>query len=228
MTVTGKGETVTAPLLWAFGRGQAGQTYVFERDGAFYESRVSFYNALGGLDLTMGAQQSQARNIEEAAGRRMDAIGARDCFGCHSTGAVSGGRLHLESHRARRGLRILPRAAGPARGGGARRKCGGGEDAETGRPRRRGDVGTLRALPPHVVADRAERPARRAQRPLPAVPPDQQQVLRHGRRAHLPAPPATIRTVRWKPARRRTMPSAPPATPRRCTPRPAVSPRPTA
>ena len=31
MTVTGKGETITAPLLWAFGRGQAGQTYVFER-----------------------------------------------------------------------------------------------------------------------------------------------------------------------------------------------------
>jgi hypothetical protein len=97
MTVTGKGETVTVPLLWAFGRGQAGQTYVFERGGALYESRVSFYNALGGLDLTMGAQQSQARNIDDAAGRRMDDIGARECFGCHSTGAVSGGRLHLES-----------------------------------------------------------------------------------------------------------------------------------
>ena len=97
MTVTGKGETITAPLLWAFGRGQAGQTYVFERDGAFYESRVSFYNALGGLDLTMGAQPSQPKNIDDAAGRRMDATGARECFGCHSTGAVSGGRLHLES-----------------------------------------------------------------------------------------------------------------------------------
>ena len=58
MTVAGKGETLTVPLLWAFGRGQAGQTYIFERDGVFYESRVSFYNALGGLDLTMGAQQS--------------------------------------------------------------------------------------------------------------------------------------------------------------------------
>ncbi len=97
MTVTGKGETISAQLLWAFGQGQAGQTYVFERDGALYESRVSFYNALGGLDLTMGAQQSQPKNIEEAAGRRMDSIGARDCFGCHSADAVSGGRLHLES-----------------------------------------------------------------------------------------------------------------------------------
>ena len=97
MTVSGKGETLTVPLLWAFGRGQAGQTYIFERDGVFYESRVSFYNAFEGLDLTMGAQQSQARNIDDAAGRRMDTLDARDCFGCHSTGAVSGGRLHLES-----------------------------------------------------------------------------------------------------------------------------------
>ena len=97
MTVTGGGETVTVPLLWAFGLGQAGQTYVFEHNGVLYESRVSFYNALGGLDLTMGAQQIKPSGIDDAAGRRMDAIGARDCFGCHSTGAVSGGQLHLPS-----------------------------------------------------------------------------------------------------------------------------------
>jgi hypothetical protein len=97
MTVKGKGETITVALLWAFGRGQAGQTYVFERNGALYESRVSYYNAVGGLDLTMGAQSIKPGNIEEAAGRLMDSIGARDCFGCHSTGAVSSGRLHLDS-----------------------------------------------------------------------------------------------------------------------------------
>jgi hypothetical protein len=97
MTVTGGDGTVTVPLVWAFGLGQAGQTYVFERNGAFYESRVSFYNALGGLDLTMGAQQIKPSSIDDAAGRRMDAIGARDCFGCHSTGAVSGGQLHMQS-----------------------------------------------------------------------------------------------------------------------------------
>jgi hypothetical protein len=97
LTVEGGGESITVPLLWAFGRGQAGQTYVFERNGIFYESRVSFYNALGKLDLTMGAQGSRPRSIEEAAGRRMEASGARDCFGCHSTGAVVGARLHLES-----------------------------------------------------------------------------------------------------------------------------------
>jgi hypothetical protein len=99
MTVTGTGDSVTVPLEWAFGRGQAGQTYVFQRNGALYESRVSFYNSLNGLDLTMGAQQAPARTIDDALGRRMDTIGARECFGCHSTGAVSGGALHLEAIR---------------------------------------------------------------------------------------------------------------------------------
>jgi hypothetical protein len=97
LTVTGGGETLTVKLLWAFGRGQAGQTYVFERGGTYYESRVSFYNALHGLDLTMGAQPGRPKNIEEAAGHRMGPRDALDCFGCHSSGAVSGGRLHLES-----------------------------------------------------------------------------------------------------------------------------------
>jgi hypothetical protein len=97
LTVSGGGKTVTANLLWAFGRGQAGQTYVFERDGTYYESRVSFYNALRNIDVTMGAQSAKPADIEEAAGHRMGPRDAMECFGCHSTGAVSGGRLHLES-----------------------------------------------------------------------------------------------------------------------------------
>jgi len=97
LTVTRGAETFTVPLLWAFGRGQAGQTYVFEYNGAFYESRVSFFYALGALDLTMGAQNTKPQTIVEAAGRHMSAMEARDCFGCHSNGGVSGGKLHLEA-----------------------------------------------------------------------------------------------------------------------------------
>jgi hypothetical protein len=97
LTVTNGGETLMVPLLWAFGQGQAGQTYVFERDGAFYESRVSFYNALGGLDLTMGAGNSKPMSLADAAGRLMVTGEARECFGCHSTGAVSDARLHMET-----------------------------------------------------------------------------------------------------------------------------------
>jgi len=97
LTVRQGTETLTTPLLWAFGRGKAGQTYVFEYAGALYESRASFYNAFGALDLTMGASGSQPQNIVEAAGRRMDAIGARDCFACHSNGGIVDKKLHLET-----------------------------------------------------------------------------------------------------------------------------------
>ena len=97
LTVTDGMETLTVPLLWAFGRGQAGQTYVFEYHGAMYESRVSYYNALSAPDLTMGARGGKPQSLAEAAGRRMDALGARDCFACHSHGGVSGGKLDWES-----------------------------------------------------------------------------------------------------------------------------------
>jgi hypothetical protein len=97
LTVTRGTESISVPLLWAFGRGQAGQTYVFERNGSLYESRVSFFNGTGTLDLTMGAQGTTPATIDEAAGRRMEATDARDCFACHSTGAVAQLKLHLES-----------------------------------------------------------------------------------------------------------------------------------
>ncbi|HTP35141.1 MAG TPA: multiheme c-type cytochrome [Candidatus Acidoferrales bacterium] len=97
LTVKGGGENLTATLLWAFGRGQAGQTYVFQIDGVYYESRISFYNALHGVDLTMGARPGKPRSMEEAAGHRLGPRDALECFGCHSSGAVSGGRLHLET-----------------------------------------------------------------------------------------------------------------------------------
>lgn len=97
LSVTNGAETLTVPLLWAFGQGQAGQTYVFERNGALYESRVSFFNAIQKLDLTMGAQNTKPADLEQAAGRRMEPADARDCFGCHSSGGVVQSRLQLET-----------------------------------------------------------------------------------------------------------------------------------
>jgi hypothetical protein len=78
-------ETVRVPLTWAFGQGSAGQTFLFQRDGAWYESRVSYFATLGALDLTMGAQNITPHSLEEAAGRRVPDSEAKLCFGCHAT-----------------------------------------------------------------------------------------------------------------------------------------------
>lgn len=90
-------QTVSAPVAWAFGLGAAGQTYVFERDGHRYESRVSFFRDIGGLGLTLGARNASPRNINEAAGRQMTPQDEVECFGCHSFGAVRESKLNLET-----------------------------------------------------------------------------------------------------------------------------------
>lgn len=96
-TVTDGKQTITVPIGWAFGLGVAGQTYVFQKDGEYYESRVSYYAETGGLDLTMGAANAKPRNIMEAAGQIMRGDEKLRCFGCHSTNAVAGRTLAVDT-----------------------------------------------------------------------------------------------------------------------------------
>jgi hypothetical protein len=97
ITVTSGTETFSVPILYALGQGKAGQTYVFEYQGAMYESRVSFYDALAALDLTIGDIGTKPQTLVEAAGRRMVPAETANCFGCHTHGGVAGGILHIES-----------------------------------------------------------------------------------------------------------------------------------
>jgi len=95
-TVSDGKATLAMPVAWAFGLGSAGQTYVYQWNGAWYESRVSFYRAIGGLDLTMGAASLHPKTLEEAAGRRMSVRDSTDCFGCHATNAIREGKVQVE------------------------------------------------------------------------------------------------------------------------------------
>jgi hypothetical protein len=96
-SVTGGGRTISAPIERAFGAGAIGQTYLYQRDGAYYEASVSFYSGSKDLDWTPGHAGRPRRNLEEAAGRKIDPAEIRRCFGCHSTGAVWSGAAALES-----------------------------------------------------------------------------------------------------------------------------------
>jgi len=96
MVTDGK-EKIRVPLRWAFGQGSAGQTYLFQQDGQWYESTVSYYSALRGLDLTMGARSGEIRNLQEAAGQLRTSVEAGDCFNCHSTNAAKRSQLTLST-----------------------------------------------------------------------------------------------------------------------------------
>lgn len=95
--VTDGKEEFSAPISWAFGLGAAGQTYLLNRGGAWYESRVSYYQDTDNLDLTVGARPSVPRDLEEAIGRELSAKGAEECFNCHATGALAEGKLRVEN-----------------------------------------------------------------------------------------------------------------------------------
>jgi len=90
-------QTLTMPIRWAMGASTAiGQTYILEKDGELYESRVSYFNEIEGLDVTLGAQGIKPESLEDAAGRRMALEDKLQCFGCHATNAREGQQLTLE------------------------------------------------------------------------------------------------------------------------------------
>lgn len=95
-TVTDGKETISLPILYAFGQGKAGQTYVLQYDGAYYESLVSYYNEVKGLDFTIGAPRNVPESLKKAVGRRLSDNEVGNCFSCHSTGGVIGGKLNLD------------------------------------------------------------------------------------------------------------------------------------
>jgi hypothetical protein len=94
--VTDGKDELRLPIGWGVGVGEPGQTYLIQRDGAWYESRVSYYKDINGLDLTVGARPDVPRSLEEAFGRELSTKGAIECFNCHSTHALAGDALHTE------------------------------------------------------------------------------------------------------------------------------------
>lgn len=94
-SVTDGHQSISVPIGWAFGLGLAGQTYVYEYNGGLYQSRVSYYKSIDGLDLTIGAHNSAPTDLVQAAGQPMSSDESLRCFGCHATDAVDQKRLTL-------------------------------------------------------------------------------------------------------------------------------------
>jgi hypothetical protein len=94
--VTDGVETISEPILYCFGQGVAGQTYIFRHGDSLYEGRVSFFQKLGGLNITILHPREVPASLADAVGRRMSPEGARGCFACHTTAAVAGPQLKLE------------------------------------------------------------------------------------------------------------------------------------
>jgi hypothetical protein len=96
-TVSDGAQSLTLPVRWALGTSSGfGQTYVLEKDGELYESRVSYFRELNGLGPTLGSANVRPANLLDAAGRFISHDEKLLCFGCHATNARQGKQLTLE------------------------------------------------------------------------------------------------------------------------------------
>ena len=96
-SVTDGTRTITVPIHWNFGAGA--QTWMLEYNGRRYESAVSFYPSIPGLDFTTGDEDLKPQTLEEAIGREIFTPEMKVCFGCHTSNSLSNGKLTLDSMR---------------------------------------------------------------------------------------------------------------------------------
>jgi hypothetical protein len=90
-TVTDGERTLSAALLWAFGTGRVGQSYLFKKDdGNFYEARVTYFATLQDLHFTPDRALTSPKDLEEAMYRPVGAAEISRCFACHSTASTVG------------------------------------------------------------------------------------------------------------------------------------------
>jgi hypothetical protein len=82
-------EKISALLAWAFGLGHVGQSYLFERDGGWYEARSTYFPTLRGIDFTPTRALDSPRDVGEALGRSLGAEEMRRCFQCHATAVTT-------------------------------------------------------------------------------------------------------------------------------------------
>ena len=80
--------SISVPLMWSFGDGHVGQSYLFERDGNVFEGRVSYFGVLKALDFTPGRKLTDPKDLEQAMARPVTGSELVRCFACHTTAST--------------------------------------------------------------------------------------------------------------------------------------------
>ncbi len=87
-SVSDGNEKISVSLAWSFGLGHVGQSYLFQRNGVWYEARASYFPTLNMLGFTPGRALDEPRDVADAMGRPLDPREMSRCFLCHATGVV--------------------------------------------------------------------------------------------------------------------------------------------
>ncbi|MDE1156102.1 MAG: multiheme c-type cytochrome [Acidobacteriaceae bacterium] len=96
MKVSDGSASLSVPVRWIFGKGYDGQTFLLEKDGQLYESRSSYYAALGHLDKTIGHSNAPPASLMAALGRALPKEEVERCFSCHTSENLFAGRVEVQ------------------------------------------------------------------------------------------------------------------------------------
>ena len=94
-SVTDRQRTIALPVLWSVGANA--QTWLIEYEGRLYESMVSYYPSIDGLDVTTADDVLKPETLEAAIGRAETEAQTKSCFNCHATHAVTDDELTLNT-----------------------------------------------------------------------------------------------------------------------------------
>ena len=92
-TVSSGGHTVTQKLAWVMGAGDLGRTFLYQADGHWQQSQMSYYTHTASLDITTGLGPPIGTGLAAALGQQLTAQEARACFSCHTVHATTSSGL---------------------------------------------------------------------------------------------------------------------------------------
>lgn len=75
---------IHVPLLWQFGNGVVGKTFMFKLGGVYYETEVAYYPVLHHLDVVAGLDASEVGTVRQAFGLPLAPDTVRQCITCHT------------------------------------------------------------------------------------------------------------------------------------------------
>jgi len=100
-TVTDGANTISEPILYHSAREKLARPMSSVTTVRSTKVDLATTKTFRAWMVTMGYPGEVPPSLDVAAGRRISMDEARNCFSCHSTGAVYGNQLELESHDAR-------------------------------------------------------------------------------------------------------------------------------
>ena len=85
--------TIFGPLVWGFGKGRMGQSYLFDYHNKTVMLPMSYYGDAKLWDFTVDVPHTPPTTLEKALGVELSPEQRRGCFDCHATAATTSERF---------------------------------------------------------------------------------------------------------------------------------------